>query len=63
MRQGRQRFRGRLKLLSGQIVAVGAVIGDCLVLLAQRLGDFEGLFRIEVVVLAHFGLQVQQGKG
>ncbi|KPW51678.1 hypothetical protein ALO82_200018 [Pseudomonas syringae pv. broussonetiae] len=44
----------------GQVAAIGTVVGDGLVLLAQCLGQGQGFLRIDAVGLAHVHLKVQQ---
>ncbi|KPW74961.1 hypothetical protein ALO81_200354 [Pseudomonas cannabina] len=44
----------------GQVTAIGTVVGDGLVLLAQCLGQGQGFLGINAVGLAHVHLKVQQ---
>ncbi|RMU76895.1 hypothetical protein ALP24_05669 [Pseudomonas syringae pv. aptata] len=55
-----QGLRSLGKLLVGQVTAIGPVVGDGLVLLAQRLGQGQGFLGIDAVGLAHVHLQVEQ---
>ncbi len=55
-----QGLRSLAKLFVGQVTAIGPVVGDGLVLLAQRLGEGQGLFSIDAVGFAHEHLKVEQ---
>ncbi|RMP05409.1 hypothetical protein ALQ30_200543 [Pseudomonas syringae pv. persicae] len=44
----------------GQVTAIRTVVGDGLVLFAQRLGQGQGFLGIDAVGLAHVHLQVEQ---
>ncbi len=55
-----QRVRCFGELFIRQVAAVGAVVGDGLVLLPQRLSQLQSLLGIDAVLLAHVHLQVQQ---
>ncbi len=55
-----QGLRGLSELFVGQVTAIGTVVGDGLVLLAQCLGQGQGFLGIDAVGLAHVHLKVEQ---